>query len=128
MRAAAKAAANAIATAEAMAVAAALATARDGYVGFGGDSDSGGNNDGSGQWTTTAQHTSILPSPGCKVFVLSRFPLISDRSKCTQRRPRYVKQINRAGTRVGGAYVTLVATASEAHGFRFVLSLSLFVD
>ena len=103
MRAAAKAAANAIATAEAMAVAAALATARDGYVGFGGDSDSGGNNDGSGQWTTTAQHSSISLWPGCKVLVLSRFPFISDQTKCTQRRPRCVEQIYQAGTRVGGA-------------------------
>ena len=92
---------NAIATAAATAVAAALATA-DGCVGFGGGSDSGGNNDGSGR-TTTAQHTSISPSPGCKVFVLSRFPLISDQTKCTQRRPRCVERIYRAGTRVGGA-------------------------
>ena len=61
VRAATKAAATAIATAEATAVAAALATACDGCVGFGGGSDSGGNNDGSGQWTTTAQHTSISP-------------------------------------------------------------------
>ena len=63
VRAAAKAAANAIATAAATAVAAALVTARDGCVGFGGGSDSGGNNDGLGRWTTTAQHTSISPSP-----------------------------------------------------------------
>ena len=54
MRVAAKAAANVIAMAEATAVAAALATARDGCVGFGGGSDSGKNNDGLGQWTTTA--------------------------------------------------------------------------
>jgi len=103
VRAAVKAAANAIATAEATAVAAALATAHDGCVGFGGGSDSGGNNDGSGQRTTTAQHTSISPSPGCKVLVLSRFPFISDRTKCTQRRPRCVERIYRAGTRVGKA-------------------------
>ncbi len=61
VRAAAKAAANAIATAAATAVAAALATARDGFIGFWGGSDSGGNNDGSGQWATTAQHTPISP-------------------------------------------------------------------
>ena len=54
VRVAAKAAANVIAMAEATAVAAALATARDGCVGFGGGSDSGKNNDGLGQWTTTA--------------------------------------------------------------------------
>jgi len=93
VRAAAKAAANAIATAEVTAVATALATARDGCVGFGSGSDSGGNNDGSGQRTTTAQHTSILPSPGCKVLVLSRFPFISDQTKCTQHRPRCVERI-----------------------------------
>ena len=92
MRAAVKAAANAIATAAVTAVAAALATARDGCVGFGVGSDSGGNNDGLGR-TTTAQHTSILPSPGCKVIVLSRFPLISDQTKCTQRRPGCVERI-----------------------------------
>jgi len=105
VRAAAKAAANAIATAEATEAAVALATARDGCVGFGGGSDSGGNNDGSGQWTTTAQHTSISPLPCCKELVLSRLPFISDRTKCTQtqRRPRCVEQFYRAGTRVGGA-------------------------
>ena len=75
VRAAVKAAANAIATAEATAVATALATACDGCVRFGGGSNSGRNNDGLGQQTTTAQHTSISPSPGCKVLVLSRFPL-----------------------------------------------------
>jgi len=103
VRAVARAAANAIATAAATVVAAALVTARDGCVGFGGGSDSGGNNDGSGQRTTTAQHTYISPSPGCKVLVLSRFPFISDRTKRAQRRPRCVEQIYRAGTRVGGA-------------------------
>jgi hypothetical protein len=73
-----KAAANAIATAAAKAVAVALATARDGCVGFGGGSNSGGNNDVSGRRTTTAQDTSISPSPGCKVLVLGRFPFISN--------------------------------------------------
>jgi hypothetical protein len=97
-----KAAANVIATAAAKAVATALATARDGCVGFGGGSNSGWNNDVSGQRTTTAQHTSISPSPGCKVFVLSRFPFISDRTKRTQHRPRCIEQIYRAGTHVGG--------------------------
>ena len=48
MRAAAKAAANAIATAAARAVATVLATARDGCVGFGGGSNSGRNNDSLG--------------------------------------------------------------------------------
>jgi hypothetical protein len=105
VRVAVKAAANAIAiaTAAAAAVAAVLVTAHDGCVGFGGGSDSGGNNDGSGRRTTTAQHKFISPSPGCKVFGLSRFPLISDRTECTHRRPRCVEQIYRAGTRVGGA-------------------------
>ena len=78
MRAAAKAAVNAIAMAEATAVAAALALARNGCVGFGGGSDNGGNNYGSRQRTRTAQLISILPAPGCKVLVLSRFPFISN--------------------------------------------------
>ncbi len=99
-------------------MAAALATARNGCVWFGGGSDSGRNNDGSGQRTTTAQHTC------CKVLVLSRFPLISDRTKCTQRCPRCVEQIYQAGTRVGGAKATLTATASNAHVF-VLCSLSL---
>ena len=58
MRAAAKAAVNAIATAEATAVAAALAMARNGCVGFGGGSDSGGNNYGFG--TTDKNSTAHL--------------------------------------------------------------------
>ena len=102
MRAAAKAAANAIAMAAATAVAAALATAREGCIGFGGGSDSGGNNGSSGRRTTTAQHTSILPSPGCKVLVLGRFPFISNQTKRTQHHPRCVEQIYPAGSRVGG--------------------------
>ena len=97
MRAAAKAAANAIAMAAAKkAVATALATACGGCIGFGGGSNSGGNNDVSGRRTTTAQHTSISPSPG-------RFPFISNQTKCTQHHPRCVKRIYLAGTRVGGA-------------------------
>ena len=59
------------------------------------------------------------------MFVLSRFPLISDHNKRTQRRPRCVEQIYRAGTRAGEAWATLAATAGDAHGFGDVLSLSL---
>jgi len=81
LRAAAKAAATAIAT----------ATAHDGCVGFSGGSVSGGNNDGSGRWTTTAEQTSILPSLGCKVLVISKFPFISDQTKRTQCCPRCVE-------------------------------------
>ena len=72
------------------------------------------------------EHTPISPSPGYKVFVLSRFPLISDHKKRTQRRPRCVEQIYRAGTRAGEAWATLAATAGDAHGFGDVVSLSLF--
>jgi len=105
VRAAAKAAANAIAiaTSAAKVVAVAMVTARDGCVGIGGGSNSGGNNDVSGRRTTTAQHTSISPSPGCKVLVLGRFPFIPNQTKCTQRHPRCVKRIYQAGTRVGEA-------------------------
>ena len=60
------------------------------------------------------------------MFVLSRFPLISDHNKRTQRRPRCVEQIYRAGTRAGEAWATLEATAGDAHGFGDVASLSLF--
>jgi hypothetical protein len=81
VRAAVKAARNAIPTAAAAtAVAAAMATAAARWW-FGGGSGGGGNNDGSGQRTSTTQHTPISPSPSCKVFILSRFPLISDRTK-----------------------------------------------
>ena len=61
VRAGVKAAANAIAMAAVKVVAAMLAMARNRCVGFGGGSNSGGNKDVSGRWTTTAQHTSILP-------------------------------------------------------------------
>ncbi len=55
------------------------------------------------------------------------FPLISDHIKRTQqRRPRCVEQIYRARTRVGEAWATMAATAGDAHGFRDVLSVSLF--
>ena len=80
VRTAVKAARNAIPTAAATAVAAAMATAGARWW-FGGGSGGGGNNVGSGQRTSTTQHTPISPSPGCKVFILSRFPLISNRTK-----------------------------------------------
>jgi hypothetical protein len=44
-----------------------------------------------------------------------------------QRRPRCVEKDYRAGTRGGEAWETLAATAGNAHGFRHVLSLSLFL-
>ena len=91
VRAAAKVAANAIAMAAVTAVAVALAMICDGCVGFGGGSVSGGNNVGSGRRKTTAKQTSILPSPGCKVLFISKFPFISDRTKRTQCHPRCVK-------------------------------------
>ncbi len=83
-------------------VAAAMGTAAARWW-FSGGSGGGGNNNGSGRRTTTTQHTPIFPSPGCKVFVLSRFQLISNQTKRTQRRPRCVEQIYRAKTRAGGA-------------------------
>ena len=76
VRTAVKAARNAIPTAAATAVAAAMATAGARWW-FGGGSGGGGNNVGSGQRTSTTQHTHISPSP----FILSRFPLISNRTK-----------------------------------------------
>ena len=76
VRTAVKAARNAIPTAAATAVAAAMATAGARWW-FGGGSGGGGNNVGSGQRTSTTQHTPISPSP----FILSRFPLISNRTK-----------------------------------------------
>ena len=60
------------------------------------------------------------------MFVLSRFPLISDHNKRTQRRLRCVEQIYQARTRAGEAWATLAATAGDVHGFGDVVSLSLF--
>ena len=61
------------------------------------------------------------------MFILNWFQIISDQTKRTQRRPRCVEQIYRAGTRVGEAWATLAATAGDAHGFGDVVSLSLFL-
>jgi hypothetical protein len=102
VRVVAKAAANAIAMAVATAMVAAMATARDGCVGGLAVTATAAGTMTAGDNGQQQHSTPSFCPPGCKVFVLSRFPLISDQTKRTQRRPRYVKRIHRSGTRVGG--------------------------